>query len=93
MLPLYELLKRRVLASPVIHTDDTSVEVLDATLPHTRTGRFWAYVGDLRNPYVVYDFTPSRGSQVSTPWSQAQGSRPLRLALSGEVEEDGGSAS
>ena len=31
-LPLYELLKRRVLASRVIHTDDTPVEVLDARL-------------------------------------------------------------
>jgi transposase len=60
VLPLYELMKRRVLASRVIHTDDTPVEVLDPSLPHTRTGRFWVYVGDVRNPYVVYDFTPSR---------------------------------
>jgi transposase len=60
VLPLYELLKRRVLASRVIHTDDTPVEVLDASLPHTRTGRFWVYVGDVRQPYVVYDYTPSR---------------------------------
>jgi transposase len=60
VLPLYELMKRRVLASRVIHTDDTPVEVLDPSLPHTRTGRFWAYVGDRRNPYVVYDYTPSR---------------------------------
>jgi transposase len=60
VLPLYELLKRRVLASRVIHTDDTPVEVLDPSLPHTRTGRFWVYVGDVCNPYVVYDYTPSR---------------------------------
>lgn len=60
LVPLYELLKRRVLASRVIHTDDTPVEVLDASLPHTRTGRFWVYVGDRRQPYVVYDYTPSR---------------------------------
>ena len=60
VLPLYELLKRRVLTSRVIHTDDTPVEILDPSLPHTRTGRFWAYVGDRRNPYVVYDYTPSR---------------------------------
>src|SRR4029078_4920019 len=32
----------------------------DASLPHTRTGRFWVYVGDRRQPYVVYDYTPSR---------------------------------
>jgi transposase len=60
LLRLYELLRRRVLASRVIHTDDTPVEVLDASLPHTRTGRFWVYVGDRRQPYVVYDYTPSR---------------------------------
>lgn len=58
--PLYDLMQRRVLASRVIHTDDTPVPVLDASLPHTRTGRFWAYLGDVRNPYVVYDYTPSR---------------------------------
>ena len=60
LLPLYELMRRRVLASRVIHTDDTPVEVLDASLPHTRTGRFWVYVGDRRQPYVVYDYAPSR---------------------------------
>ena len=60
VLPLYELMKRRVLQSRVIHTDDTPVEVLDPSLPHTRTGRFWVYVGDRSHPYVVYDYTPSR---------------------------------
>jgi transposase len=33
---------------------------LDRTLPKTRTGRFWDYIGDVRNPYVVYDYTPRR---------------------------------
>jgi transposase len=46
--------------STVIHTDDTPVPVWDPTLPKTRTGRFWVYVGDVRNPYVVYDYTPRR---------------------------------
>ena len=32
--------------------------VWDPTLPQTRTGRFWVYIGDLRHPYVVYDYTP-----------------------------------
>jgi hypothetical protein len=34
--------------------------VWDPTLPHTRTGRFWVYVGDARHSYVVYDYTPRR---------------------------------
>jgi hypothetical protein len=31
-----------------------------APLPHTRTGRFWPYVGDRQHPAVVYDYTPTR---------------------------------
>lgn len=49
-----------MLRSAVIHTDDTSVPVLDPTLPKTRRGRFWVYIGVVRNPYVVYDYTPRR---------------------------------
>jgi transposase len=60
LLPLYELMQRRVLLSRVLHTDDTTVQVQDARLPHTRTARFWVYVGDRRQPYIVYDYTPSR---------------------------------
>lgn len=60
LLPLYELLKRWVLASDVLGTDDTPVKVLDPELDRTRTGRFWAYVGDGRHPGTVYDYTPSR---------------------------------
>jgi hypothetical protein len=51
---------KRVVQSVVIHTDDTRVPVLDPTLPRTRTGRFWVYVGDARHPCVVYDHTPRR---------------------------------
>ena len=58
--PLYELMIDRVRRSWVIWTDDTPVKVLDPTLPHCRTGRFWVYCGDWRNPYSVYDYTPSR---------------------------------
>jgi transposase len=58
--PLYQVMVDRVRASKVIHTDDTPVPVLDPTLPHTRTGRFWVYVGDRGHPYSVYDYTTSR---------------------------------
>jgi transposase len=58
--PLYELMAQRVRRSHVIHTDDTPVPVLDPELPQTRTGRFWVYVGDVEQPYSVYDYTPSR---------------------------------
>jgi transposase len=59
-MPLYELMVTRVRASQVIHTDDTPMPVLDASLPHTRTARLWVYCGDAQNPYTVYDYTTSR---------------------------------
>ena len=58
--PLYELMKERVLCSKVMQTDDTPVGVLDRSLPRTRTGRIWTYVGDKDHPYTVYDYTPNR---------------------------------
>jgi hypothetical protein len=36
------------------------VSVLDPSLPKTRTGRFWVYLGDAEHPYAVYDYTTSR---------------------------------
>jgi hypothetical protein len=36
------------------------VPVLDASLPHVRNGRFWVYLGDAEQPYVVFDYTRSR---------------------------------
>jgi len=50
--PLHDLICQRVRQSDVIHTDDTTVPVMDAG--HCRTGRLWTYVGDLLHPYIVY---------------------------------------
>jgi transposase len=58
--PLYQSMIRSVLASQVIHTDDTPVPVLDPELDHTRTGRLWVYLGDATHPYNVFAFTPNR---------------------------------
>jgi transposase len=54
-----EAMRIRVLQSKVIHTDDTPVTV-QARGGGTYTGRFWVYAGDAQNPYIVYDYTPSR---------------------------------
>ncbi len=59
--PLYFRLKDFVLASKVVGTDDTPVKVLDRTLPQTRKGRIWPYIGDRDHPAAVYDYTPTRG--------------------------------
>ena len=60
LLPLYDLMVKEVLASRVIHTDDTPVDVLDPPLGKTRQGRFWVYLGDKDHPYIVFDYTPNR---------------------------------
>ena len=51
---------RVVLASRVLHTDDTPVKVRDAWQKQKYTGRFWPYVGDPRHPLVVFDYTPTQ---------------------------------
>jgi transposase len=58
--PLYDLMVAMVLASKVIHTDDTPVDVLDKNRQNTRTGRFWIYLGDREHRYNVFDYTPTR---------------------------------
>ena len=60
LVPLYEDLKAAVLASTVIHTDDTVVPVLDRNRTDTREGRLWVYVGDGRPADLVYDYTTDR---------------------------------
>ncbi len=57
--PLYELMKRRVLESHVVHTDDTPVPVQDKSRTRTRLGRIWTYLGDYAHPYTVFDYTPT----------------------------------
>lgn len=64
--PLVELMKEQVLSSNVIHTDDTQVKLIDKSLKHTRTARFWAYLGDRQHPYTVYDFTEDRSRDGPT---------------------------
>ena len=58
--PLYRSLKEVLFQSKVIGTDDTSVKVLDITLPFARTGRIWPYYGDHEHPVILYDYTATR---------------------------------
>jgi transposase len=59
--PLVKKMTDEILQSFVIHTDDTTVRVLDeAYKKTTRTGRLWAYLGDEDHPYTVFEFTPTR---------------------------------
>ncbi len=58
--PLYDVMVQETLASKVLHTDDTPVDVLDRERSETRTGRFWVYLGDADHPQTVFDYTSSR---------------------------------
>jgi transposase len=64
--PLIEALRKDVLASDVLHGDDTPVPVLAPGLGKTRTGRLWTYVRDGRPwgsgqpPAAVFFYSPDR---------------------------------
>jgi transposase len=55
--PVWELLKRHVLQSKVLHTDDTTVPVRDEKRSEHRYGRLWDYIGDAEHPGIVFDYT------------------------------------
>lgn len=61
LLPIYEKMKSRILASRVIWTDDTPVDMQDhGTDKNIREARVWVYLGDRSNKLAVFDFTESR---------------------------------
>jgi len=53
------VLRQQVLASKVLHTDDTTVRVRDESRSTMRFGRLWDYIGDAGHPGVVFDYTPT----------------------------------
>jgi len=57
--PLYELLKRQVLSSRCIQTDDTNIKIQDRKHKRKmRKGKMTVYRGDEQNPAVIFDFSP-----------------------------------
>ena len=64
--PLVETLRKDVMASDVLHGDDTPVPVLAPGTGKTRTGRLWTYVrderphGGERPPAAVFFYSPDR---------------------------------
>jgi transposase len=64
--PLVEALAKEVMASNVLHGDDTPVPVLAPGTGKTKTGRLWAYVrderphGGQRAPAAVFFYSPDR---------------------------------
>lgn len=59
--PIVNEMKRRILESKKIHTDDTPVPVQDESRRQTRNGFLWVYIGDQND--VVFDYTPNRSRE------------------------------
>lgn len=56
--PLYQLMHRRVVACPVVWSDDTRSRFAkpgQRVMPH---GHFWVTIGDPTAPYTAFHFTP-----------------------------------
>ena len=62
--PLYNVMCSRVRRSHVIHTDDTGIKMLEPG--QCRNCKFWTYVGDDANPFVVYEFSLTRKGENPT---------------------------
>jgi len=59
--PLYDELRRAVLESDILFTDDTVLPMMEPGRGKTRQGRMWVYIrGGPGRRLVVYDFTVDR---------------------------------
>jgi transposase len=57
---LVDLMRQRILQSPVINADETPVQVQDRTRDSTRKGQFWTYISPGGHGYTFYDYRDSR---------------------------------
>jgi transposase len=61
--PLYEALKKEVLASDYLHADETPIKVLDKDKKgETHRGYFWVYHNSLQD-MVLFDYQPGRSRE------------------------------
>jgi len=59
--PVVRAMRREILESGVIATDDTPVDV--HTKQGNHQGRLWVYLGDSLHPYTIYDFSWTRAGE------------------------------
>ena len=64
--PLVLLMKQRIKQSKSIHADETRVPV--QAKGKCRTGRIWDWIGDVGNPYTVFEYTPDRTNTWPIAW-------------------------
>lgn len=72
--PLVAIMHHDILRCHVIQTDDTPITINDK--PGTHTGRFWVYIGDATQPYIVFDYTPTRSREGPTRFLEAYQGTP-----------------
>jgi transposase len=61
--PLYEALKKEVIASDYLHADETPLKVLDKDKKgETHRGYYWVYHSSLED-LVLFDYQPGRGRE------------------------------
>ena len=58
--PLCKLIQDRVLASCLVHVDETTMPLIDRESHTTQTAYLWGYAAEVDFPYVYYDFQNSR---------------------------------
>lgn len=58
--PIVEAMKKDVLLSRILQTDDTVMRLWVPGLGRTLQARLWGYLGDAEHNQVVYEFTPDR---------------------------------
>jgi len=61
--PLYEALRKEILASDYLHADETPIKVLDKDKKgETHRGYYWVYHNSLQD-LVLFDYRPGRGRE------------------------------
>jgi transposase len=81
--PLVLLMQQRIKQSKSIRTDETRVPVQAGSKGKCRAGRIWDWIGDERNPYIVFEYTPDRTGTWPAAWLKG---------FSGHLQADAGSS-
>ena len=61
--PIVAVMRVELLKSFAVHTDDTTVPVLEPGEKKTHKSRLWTYVGDRAHRHIVYEYTRTREGQ------------------------------
>jgi transposase len=66
--PLVDLMRRDVLASKVVQSDDTTVPTLGLVKGKAKDARLWCYVGDADHRHAVFDYATTREGRWPQQW-------------------------